>query len=93
MCYMCVQVYQDVLYVCSGVSRCVICVFRRIKMQYDRLHQEMQDIAVAGLIQKRPKMKASRSLPAIGLGAKHAPKPRVRFIHVNILAEYTFGRC
>lgn len=46
-------------------------------MQYDRLYQEMQDIAVAGLIQKRPKMKASRSLPAIGLGAKHAPKPRV----------------
>ena len=46
-------------------------------MQYDRLNQEMQDIAVAGLIQKRPKMKASRSLPAIGLGARHPPKLRV----------------
>ena len=46
-------------------------------MQYDRLYQEMQDIAVASLIQKRPKMKASRSLPAIGLGAKHALKSRV----------------
>ena len=46
-------------------------------MQYDRLSQEMEDIAVAGLIQKRPKMKASRSLPAIGLGAKHTLKLRV----------------
>ncbi|CAI8058076.1 Ras-GEF domain-containing family member 1B [Geodia barretti] len=45
-------------------------------MQYERLYQEMKDIAVAGLIQKRPKMKASRSLPAIGLGAKHTPRPR-----------------
>ena len=49
-------------------------------MQYERLYQEMKDIAVAGLIQKRPKMKASRSLPAIGLGAKHTPRPRVRAV-------------
>ena len=47
-------------------------------MQYERLSQEMQDIAVAGLILKRPKMKASRSLPAIGIGVKHTPRPRVR---------------
>ena len=53
-------------------------LYRRIKIQYNRLYQEMQDIAVAGLIQKRPKMKASRSLPSIGLGSKHPPKPRVR---------------
>ena len=57
-----------------------VCVCRRIKMQYERLYQEMKDIAVAGLIQKRPKMKASRSLPAIGLGAKHTPRPRVRAV-------------
>ena len=56
-------------------------------MQYDRLHQEMQDIAVAGLIQRRPKMKASRSLPAIGLGARHAPKSRV-CIYIPIYMIY-----
>ena len=66
----CVLVYMCVTQVC-------VCVCRRIKMQYDRLSQEMQDIAVAGLILKRPRMKASRSLPAIGLGAKHTPRPRV----------------
>ena len=74
----CVRVRVRVC-VCVCVTVCVtVCVCRRIKMQYDRLYQEMQDIAVAGLIKKRPKMKASRSLPAFGLGAKHAPKPRVR---------------
>ena len=45
-------------------------------MQYQRLAQEMQDAAVAGLIQRRPRIKASRSLPAIVM--KPAPKPRVR---------------
>ena len=44
-------------------------------MQYQRLAQEMQDAAVAGLIQRRPRIKASRSLPAIVM--KPAPKPRV----------------
>lgn len=48
---------------------------RRIKMQHQRLAQEMQDAAVAGLIQRRPRIKASRSLPAIVM--KPAPKPRV----------------
>ena len=45
-------------------------------MQYQRLAQEMQDAAVAGLIQRRPRIKASRSLPAIVM--KPGPKPRVR---------------
>ena len=44
-------------------------------MQHQRLAQEMQDAAVAGLIQRRPRIKASRSLPAIVM--KPAPKPRV----------------
>ncbi len=44
-------------------------------MQQQRLAQEIQDAAVAGLIQKRPKMKASRSLPAVVL--KPTPKSRV----------------
>lgn len=35
----------------------------------------MQDAAVAGIIQKKPKMKASRSLPPMVL--KPAPKSRV----------------
>ena len=48
-------------------------------MQYQRLAQEMQDAAVAGLIQRRPRIKASRSLPAIVM--KPAPKPRVRKEH------------
>lgn len=44
-------------------------------MQQQRLAQEIQDAAVAGIIQKRPKMKASRSLPAMAL--KTTPKNRV----------------
>ena len=52
-------------------------------MQYQRLAQEMQDAAVAGLIQKRPRIKASRSLPAIVM--KPAPKPRVRKERTEII--------
>lgn len=48
-------------------------------MQQQRLAQEMQDAAVVSLIQKRPKMKASRSLPAMVL--KHVPKTRVSSIY------------
>ena len=48
---------------------------RRIKMQHQRLAQEMHEIAVAGLIQRKPKMKASRSLPAIIM--KQPPRARV----------------
>lgn len=44
-------------------------------MQQQRLAQEMQDAAIGNIIQKRPKMKASRSLPAMVL--KPAPKTRV----------------
>lgn len=44
-------------------------------MQQQRLAQEMQDAAVVSIIQKRPKMKASRSLPAMVL--KPGPKSRV----------------
>ena len=36
-------------------------------MQQQRLAQEMQDATVVSIIQKRPKMKASRSLPAMVL--------------------------
>ncbi len=45
-------------------------------MQYQRLYQEMQDVAVAGFIQGKPKMKASRSLPA-AFGMKQAVRARV----------------
>lgn len=48
---------------------------RRIKMQHQRLAQEMHEIAVAGLIQRKPKMKASRSLPAIIMN--QPPRARV----------------
>lgn len=48
--------------------------YLRIRMQYQRLSQEMQDVAVAGLIQRKPKLKASRSLPAFGM--KQVAKPR-----------------
>ena len=48
---------------------------RRIKMQYQRLSQEMQDLTIASFVKRTPKIKASRSLPAIGL--KQTPRPRV----------------
>ena len=67
------QVVCDRWCVTGGVC---VCVCRRIKMQQQRLAQEIQDAAVAGLIQKKPKLKASRSLPAVVL--KHTPKNRVR---------------
>lgn len=53
-------------------------------MQYQRLYQEMQDVAVAGFIQGKPKMKASRSLPA-AFGMKQAQKTRVETIIDNIV--------
>lgn len=49
---------------------------RRIKMQHHRLSQEMQEVAMASLIQRRPRIKASRSLPAIAI--KQPLRPRVR---------------
>lgn len=48
-------------------------------MQQQRLAQEMQDATVVSIIQKRPKMKASRSLPAMVL--KPGPKSRVSYLH------------
>ena len=54
-------------------------------MQQQRLAQEMQDATVVSIIQKRPKMKASRSLPAVLL--KPAPKSRVSVCVVSTVAD------
>ena len=54
-------------------------------MQQQRLAQEMQDATVVSIIQKRPKMKASRSLPAVLL--KPAPKSRVSACVVSTIDD------
>lgn len=64
--------------------------YRRIKMQQQRLAQEMQDAAVVSLIQKRPKMKASRSLPAMVL--KHVPKTRVSSTYNELNDQKSDGK-
>ncbi|XP_064396126.1 ras-GEF domain-containing family member 1B-like [Halichondria panicea] len=51
--------------------------YLRIKMQHQRLAQEMQDIAEARMVQRQPKMKVSRSLPAIVMKPAHKPRPSV----------------
>ena len=51
-------------------------------MQQQRLAQEMQDAAVTGLVQKRPRMKASRSLPHMVL--KPAPRTRVSLLTIVV---------
>ncbi len=43
-------------------------------MQHQRLAQEMQDIAEARLVNSKPKMKASRSLPAMVMKPSHKPR-------------------
>lgn len=55
-------------------------------MQQQRLAQEMQDATVVSIIQRKPKMKASRSLPAVLL--KPAPKSRVSgMLHVTSIVS------
>jgi len=52
-------------------------------MQHQRLSQEMQDIAEARVVQSKPKMKVSRSLPAMVNVLK--PAHRARVSRVNVL--------
>ena len=77
ICEFCPQSETTTTTTTTHILHCTTCMHacRRIKIQHQRLSQEMQEIAVAGLIQRKPKMKASRSLPAIIM--KQPPRARV----------------